>query len=68
MHGDEQQWQHALEAVRAKGHAFCVLGEVAPIVKFGYIDLREELGHFVELVQFSDDLEAQMNQLPNQAA
>lgn len=68
VHGDDEKWEQALETVRAKGHAFCVLGEVAPIVKFGYIDMREELGHFVELVQFSSDLQAQMDQLPNQAA
>jgi hypothetical protein len=66
--GDDTQWQHALETMRAKGHTFSVLGEVAPIVKFGYVDMRDKLGHFVELVQFSADLQAQMNQLPDQAA
>lgn len=49
--------------LRASGNDFYSTGEVPGQVRAGFIDLRSELGHFVEALEFSDEAWAMVDGL-----
>lgn len=55
------------EAVTSSGRSFAILGHMPGFCRFAYLDMRDELGHFVEYVELEEQGKAHFAALRAQA-
>lgn len=68
--GGEADWEQALAGLRANGERLAIEGEGGrawgTLTRFAYVDARDRLGHFVELIWRSPGAQAAHEALPDQ--
>jgi hypothetical protein len=67
VNGQSENWDSTVSELISKKQQFAVSGEFGTAAKFGYVDQRDTLGHYVEYVHFSEEGLQFISQVPQNA-